>query len=401
MRIYLLLASAAMLSACGGGAGVQTVGGSATGTGAGTTTTTGTFVAPTEVKTYSGLGVAQHYEYYTRSDSSGQGGQLYAGDANTVRDSGISVTYNPRDAIFDLTIQRTKANVTVTGDRFQDPAHRTDFGGALQPQGGVPNLNLPSDKGIQYLQSGSSSGNLLATYAGASTYRVGDQGYSSTTQTFFYQKPGTTTKYVTYAGYVRNTLSVTQATDAGSSTPYLRNNYSLDRALFVYGESTNNSAVPTSGTGTYTGDMLATVVFNPLLDSAPNTPTYMQWISGTQTSTVDFGKKTVATTLSGTVSAPAFDAYTNGTVSLPAGSTFTAHANSTIDLVGKGGFTGSFADASFVRPGMSTFNVVIAGSSIDGGFYGPNGEEIGAGYRIVGGTPDQRIDILGILTGKK
>eukprot|EP01035_Chromulina_nebulosa_P008822 gene8822-11935_t len=146
MRNYLLLASAAMLSACGGGAGVETVGGITTGAGTGTTTTTGTFVAPTEVKTYSGLGVAQHYEYNTRSDGSSQSGQLYAGDANTVRDSGISVTYNPRDAIFELTIQRTKANVTVTGDRFQDPAHRTDFGGALQPQGGVPNLNLPSDK---------------------------------------------------------------------------------------------------------------------------------------------------------------------------------------------------------------------------------------------------------------
>jgi hypothetical protein len=399
MRNYLLLASASMLAACGGGAGVQTVGGTTVGTS--TPTPTGTFVNPTEVKTYTGLGVAQHYEYYTRSDGNGQGGQLYAGDANTVRDSGISVTYNPRDAIFDLTIQRTKAIVSVPGDRFQDPAHRTNFGGALQPQAGVPNLNLPADKGIQYLQSGSSTGGPLAGYVGGSSYIVGGQGYASTTQTFFYQKPGTTTKYVTYAGYVRNTLSVVQQTDPGSATPYLRNSYSLDRALFVYGETTSNSAVPTSGTGTYTGDMLATVVFNPLLDTAPNTPTYMQWISGTQSSTVDFGKKTVATTLTGTVTAPAFDAYTNGTVSLPAGSTFTAHANSTIDLVSKGGFTGSFADAGFVRPGMSDFNVVIAGSSIDGGFYGPNGEEIGAGYRIVGGTPDQRIDILGVLTGKK
>jgi len=406
MRNYLLLASVSMLAACSGNTGAQTVGSTAP-VGGSTPTPTGTFVNPVDAKTYTGLGVAQHYEYYTQSNTSGQGGQLYAGDANTVRDSGISVTYDPRDAIFDITISRTKASVSVAANRFQDPAHRTNFGGAIQPQASVPNLNFPADKGIQYLQTGSSSGNILTAGSNSSdpsvsgTYTVGDQAYTSTSQTFFYQKPGTTTKYVTYAGYVRNTLGVTQQTDPGSVTPYYRNTYSLDRAAFVYGETTSNSAVPTSGTGTYTGDMLATVVFNPLLDTAPNTPTYMQWLSGSQTSVVDFGAKTVKTTLTGTATAPAFDAYTNRVVSLPAGSTFTAHANSTIDLVSKGGFTGTFADASFVRPGMTDFPIVIAGSSIDGAFYGPNGEELGAGFRIVGGTPDQRIDILGVLTGKK
>jgi hypothetical protein len=353
------------------------------------------------VKTYSGLGVAQHYEYYTRSDSSGQGGQLYAGDANTVRDSGISVTYNPRDAIFDLTISRTKASVSVAADRFQDPAHRTNFGGAKEPQAGVPNLNLPADKGIQYLQSGTGTGPLIAL-GDNSHYDIGGNAYSSTTQTFFYQKPGTTTKYVTYAGYVRNTLSVTQQTDPGSTIPYYKNNYSFDRAAFVYGETTANSAVPTSGTGTYTGDMLATLVFNPSLDKVPNTPTYMQWMSGSQSSVVDFAAKTVKTTLTGTVLAPTFDAYTDPkTVTLPAGATFSAHANSTIDLAGKGGFTGTFSDATFTGTTLGTFPLVIAGSSLDGAFYGPNGEELGAGFRIVGGTPDQRIDILGVFTGKK
>lgn len=388
-----------MLAACGGGTGAQTV--SSTAVGGSSTTTQGTFVAPVDVKTYAGLGVAQHYEYYTRSDSSGQGGQLYAGDANTVRDSGISVTYNPRDAIFDLTISRTKASVSVAADRFQDPAHRTNFGGAIEPQAGVPNLNLPADKGIQYLQSGTGTGPLI-TLGDNSHYDVGGNAYSSTTQTFFYQKPGTTTKYVTYAGYVRNTLSVTQQTDPGSTTPYYKNGYSFDRAAFVYGETTANSAVPTSGTGTYTGDMLATLVFNPSLDKAPNTPTYMQWMSGSQSSVVDFGAKTVKTTLTGTVLAPTFDVYTDpSTVTLPAGATFSAHANSTIDLAGKGGFTGTFSDATFTGTTLGTFPLVIAGSSLDGAFYGPNGEELGAGFRIVGGTPDQRIDILGVFTGKK
>jgi hypothetical protein len=49
--------------------------------------------------------------------------------------------------------------------------------------------------------------------------------------------------------------------------------------------------------------------------------------------------------------------------------------------------------------------VDIAGSSLDGAFYGPGGSaeklEVGGGFRIVGGTPDQRIDIMGAFTGKK
>ncbi|MDB5711080.1 MAG: hypothetical protein JWL96_3150, partial [Sphingomonas bacterium] len=384
MRNYILLASVSMLAACGGGTGAQTV--SSTAVGGSTTTTQGTFVAPVDIKTYSGLGVAQHYEYYTQSNANGQGGQLYAGDANTVRDSGISVTYNPRDAIFDLTISRAKASVSVAADRFQDPAHRTDFANSVVPQAGVPDL---TSKGVQYLQSGSGTGPVLAAGTN-STFTVGGSAYSSTTQTFFYQKPGTTTKYVTYAGYVRNTLSVTQQTDPGTVTPYFKNSYSLDRAAFVYGETTANSAVPTTGTGTYTGDMLATLVFNPSIDTAPGTPTYMQWLSGSQSSIVDFGAKTVKTTITGTVLAPTLDAYTTPLNMLPTGSTLTAHANSTIDLAGKGGFTGTFADAKFARPGMTDFSLLIAGSSLDGAFYGPNGEELGAGFRIVGGTPDQR-----------
>ncbi|WP_173203779.1 transferrin-binding protein-like solute binding protein [Sphingopyxis sp. BSNA05] len=44
---------------------------------------------------------------------------------------------------------------------------------------------------------------------------------------------------------------------------------------------------------------------------------------------------------------------------------------------------------------------MIAGSSINGAFYGPDAEELGGGYRIVGGTPDERIDILGTFVGKQ
>ena len=83
------------------------------------------------------------------------------------------------------------------------------------------------------------------------------------------------------------------------------------------------------------------------------------------------------------------------------GSTFNAFATSAIDLVAKGGFVGAFTSVCFAATCTPGNSLLIAGSSLDGAFYGPNGEEIGAGFRIVGGTPDQRIDILGTFTGHK
>ncbi|MBR0551313.1 transferrin-binding protein-like solute binding protein [Stakelama marina] len=405
-RNLIVLGCATALAACGGGTGPQTVGGSAPPTAGGSGSgDTHSFVNPTEAKTYEAIGGVHHYEYYTDSNKTVQRGQLYAGDANTARDSGISVAYDPRDAIFELTISRPNAQVSTDG-RFQDPAHRTDFGGAKEPQAGVPNLD-PA-KNIQYLQFGSGSGSQLPTgspyyTAGAaqSDYVVGARDYTSDTYSFFYQKPGTTTQYVTYAGYVHNQVSASEIQDDPASPSYLREQYHLDRGAFVFGERTTNANVPKTGSGTFTGDMIATMVFNPDLDTNAGAPTYFQWIDGSQTTTVDFGALSVKSDFTGTVLAPSIDAYTSGASSMPAGSTFSASAQATIDLVNKGGFTGSFTSAKFERPGMSDFTVNIAGSSIDGAFFGPNGEEIGGGFRIVGGTPDERIDILGAFTGKK
>ena len=400
---WLALSSASLLAACGGDTGVQTVGNVAPPAG-GTPTPTHSFVAPTDPKTYEGLGAVEHYQYSTRSDSSGQSGQLYAGDANTVRDSGISISYNPRDAIFELTINRPLGDVSVSAFRFQDPAHRTNF-----PQGGTPALTL---SGIHYLQVGSGTGNTLdptspyyTARAAQSGYTVGDKGFSSTVSTLFYQQPGTTTSYVTYAGFVSNTISATEDQDSATSPLYLKENYSFDRAAFVFGERTPNSAVPSTGSATYTGDMLATMVYNPAHGINPNFPTYFQWIQGSQSTLINFGTMTFKTDLLGTVLAPTLDAYTNGSFAMAAGSTFSASASGTIDLVNKGGFTGGFTCATFNGSCGATpvtgNPLVIAGSSLDGAFFGPAAQEVGGGFRIVGGTPDQRIDILGAFTGKK
>lgn len=419
MRQWLMLSGAATLAACGGGTEPQSVGGTpppAAGSPSPTPTTAHSFVNPTEPKTYEGLGAVQHFEYSTDSRRSGaQQGQLYAGDANTARDSGISVTYNPRDAIFELTINRGNGIVNVSAFRFQDPAHRTDHGGTREPQAGVPDVDAVIGAGaasrqIQYLQTGSSSGNLLdptSPYAPGAysptgeTYQVGDNLYNYEGRTLFYQKPGTTTKYVTYAGYVANRITSTRVQPDPAQPAYLVQRYSFDRAAFAFGERTGNSAVPRSGTATFSGDMLATMVFNPEIDNNASFPTFLQWIVGNQTSSINFADLSVKTDFTGTVSAPTFDAYTSWASVMPAGSRFFASATSMIDLVNKGGFTGQFTSARFSRPGLGDFNIVIAGSSIDGAFYGPAAEEIGGGFRVVGGTPDERIDILGTFTGKK
>lgn len=441
MRHWLMLSGAATLAACGGGTAPQTVGGSAPPTsgpapvpGGGTHS----FVNPTEIKTYEGVGAVQHYQYSTDSrlydpntglrvidpsqvaDPStlkvnGQYNQLYAGDANTVRDSGISITYSPRDAIFELTISRADGNVNVSAFRFQDPAHRTDHGGAREPQAGVPDIDAARPAGtpsrqIQYLQTGSASGDTLTNQSPfiyraysptGESYQAGANLYSYEGRTFFYQKPGTTTKYVTYAGYVGNRITAAEVQPDPSQAAFLRQDYSFDRAAFAFGERSGNNAVPRSGTATFSGEMLATMVFNPELDNDNRFPSYLQWIVGNQTSTIDFAKLEVQSTFTGTATAPTFDAYSSWQSVLPAGSQFYAAASSLIDLVGKGGFTGQFTSARFTRPGMTDFTINIAGSSIDGAFFGPNAEEIGGGFRIVGGTPDERIDILGAYTGKK
>ena len=402
-RTFLALSGAVTLAACGGDTGPQTVGSVAPPSG--TPTPTHSFVNPTQVKTYDGLGGVQHYEYGTSSASSAQAGQLYAGDANTVRDSGISLTYNPRDAIFELTINRPLGIVDVPAFRFQDPAHRTDFENQIRPQAGVP--EFAAARNIQYLEAGGSTGSVLSSgpyYTAAaqqSDYVVGADGYSSTVQTLFYQKPGTTTKYVTYAGFVRNTISAAEEQPDPTVPAELRQNYKLDRAAFVFGERTGNAAVPKTGSGTFTGEMIASAVYNPDLDMNPLAPSYLQWMQGTHSTSIDFGSGSVSSVFDGTMFAPTIDAYTTGVGGLAAGTAFHAEASGQIDLVNTGGFTGQFSSACFSVTCTPANALLIAGSSFDGAFFGPNGEEIGGGFRIVGGTPDQRIDILGAYTGKR
>lgn len=420
MRLLILLASTTMLAACGG-AGPQSAGSSAPptgsgggGTGGGTDSgTTHTFVKPTEAKTYTAVGSSHSYQSTVQDPGSGgqqrslrqttQISQLYQGDATTVRNSNLTISYDPRDAIFNVSFSNGLAG-TSGASRFQDPLHRTNFGGAIEPQLGTPNLESGpwNIAGVQYLQSGSSSNVVQSRpVAGAPDefqFDLIDQEIAGSydTTTFFYQKPGTDTQFVTFAGYLRNKASVSYDGDTGLTTQV--NN--LERGAFAYGQITPNDSVPTSGTGTFDGTMLATMVFNDQPDFNGNTDTYMQWIAGNASTSVDFGANTFSLSLDGRVGAPMFDG-TSGRESVLEGAQFLANGGGNINLVTAGGFFGQFNEAWFVNPGGARLDLVIAGSSINGAFYGPQGQEIGGGYRIVGGTPDERIDILGTFVGKK
>jgi C-lobe and N-lobe beta barrels of Tf-binding protein B len=421
MRIAALLLGTSFLSACGG-AGPTTAGSIAPSTG--TTTTGHTFVNPTETKTYAGIGVTQSYAYNVEVDninntSSGQKGQTYQGNASTARDGAISITYNPRDAIFDISINDSKTG-TASTTRFQDPVHRTDFGGAREPEPGTPQL---AAGGIQYLTAGNGVPvgdpglNAVPGFT-AGALKPGETYGSLDRTTFFYQKPGTTTQYVTFGGFIRNainlvrvdTLEVLAVPGTPTSLPVAHkpatsittHTYNLSRGLFVYGENSANGNVPTTGTGTYSGAMVATMIFNDQIDTFANAPSYFQMIEGTASTKFNFAANTFTVDLSGKTFAPFLDGLNDpNAFSVKAGAAFTANGAGKIDLVKNGGFFGQFTKAWFVNPDLSRYDVNIGGSSVDGAFYGPKAEELGGSFRIVGGTPDERVDILGVFVGKK
>jgi hypothetical protein len=417
------------LAACGG-AGLETAGSVAVPGPANGPGEAHSFTAPTQTKTYKaiaaghslGYRITDNYEYdkktvlingtstVVRDDatrfltSEGRGSELYVSDIGTIRNSGVDVTYDPKNAIYTLKINQGGIDNSI---QFQDPAHHTAFDGVREPQPGVPNLEKPiagdanwRDKGVQYFEVSQST----------------DDKYD--VSTFFVELPGTSTKYVTYAGYVRNMVTkgveTTVTDDDSGATTRATSDHQLDRAAFAFGELTPTSAVPKSGSASYSGAMIASAILNPTLDNPNASASYYQWMSGTANLSVDFANNSVTANIAGTTMAPLFDRGpvlppTGGLQNLipaqaavPSGASFNATGTATVDLVGTGGFTGGFNQAGFTwNGGAERLDVDIIGSSLAGAFYGPKAEEVGGSFRIVGGIPDQRVDVLGSFTGKQ
>jgi hypothetical protein len=420
MRLLVLLASTSMLAACSGG-GAQSVtsapppvtGGGTTGGGTtgGTANTTHTFADPKAAKTYKGVGGQHVFEYLTDDRPLvGQQAQKYAGNTTTPRSSTITIAYDPADAVYSLTVTDGLTGA-ANNTRFQDPASRTDFGGTIEPQWGTPQL---MNSNVSYLQAGDGTPRSPYGFSGTGVVNPGDNdtppsgapGSSYQSSTLFLLKPGTETKYVTYAGYLRNSISWAEVALPEEARVMDQTIWHLERGAFAFGEATPNDAVPTTGSGSFTGSLLATMVFNPTLDGQDvsgqnDLPTYFQWIEGTANLAVNFAASSFNLSLNGTVLAPQIDQYSPIMESVvPEGSTFAATGKGDINMINFGGFKGFIESARFTNPGGSR-DVAIEGSTIDGTFYGPGAQEAGGGFRIVGGNPDERVDILGAFVGKR
>ncbi|KQT32836.1 hypothetical protein ASG29_14190 [Sphingomonas sp. Leaf412] len=352
----------------GTGSGGTGSGGSGTGVGAAPTPTptpSAGFLSVAEETTFTAVGAAHSFDY-----SSTNGvitSVLYQGNAGTVRSPSGSVAYSPRDGIFTLTLNDTKAGITRT-NRFQDPAHRSDF----NPES-TPSLEAPNLAGFNYLTSGN----------------------ATQTTTFFYQRPDSTI-HVTLGGF-----SYLAKDAAGVLTE-------RDHGVMVFGALTPQTQIPISGSGTYNGGFIASAVLNPTFDSTSPRTSYMQWITGDSRVLVDFGRSTVAVDLSGRLG-PTFSEGTriaDAALLYPSGTYFAASGSATIDLIRTGGFAGVF-DTAFLGTRAIDFAGISAGSStagassIDGAFFGPNAVNVGGSFRIVGGVPDQRVDIQGAFTGSR
>ena len=368
-KILATLPVFALLAACGGGgAGPQTVSGTGT-TGVGQTGSTSNQM-PEVLKvsgptTYKSIGGTQQMvETYVTNTNTGATSRndLYTAEQSTTNSGKVTVTYDPRAAIFSVKLDHEDIGID---SRFQDPAHRTAFGGASQPQTGVPNLSA-----FNYLQSGA----------------VTPEGGES--QTFFYQTPGSNTRYVSLAGFVRNKTVITSNGREDTRT----------RGTSVFGLQTPSGELPKTGTASYSGNMLATMVSNTELDTDAGMRTRFEWIHGTGSVNVDFGSGSVTTSLTGTVlgTADAFDGPPLDAMNAPhTGQAFSASGTASFDRTGQA-YAGTIGSAS-----LGGQSIMIGGSSVDGTFYGPGAAETGLSFRVVGGIPDQRVDITGSFTGAK
>lgn len=368
IRKFTAAASLLTLAACGGGGnGIETLSGVGLGSGldGSNSSTPPSLVAPTQAVTFSTYSATQSLTLNDEilvptvvpgdpnpplNGTSIGGSSLYVANQPLGLSPDVQVRYDPRDATFDLTINT--AGLSHDG-RYQDPAHRTNF-----PADWVPRIS-----GAEYYESGSGrveTGNLDQT--------------NYIRNTFFFETPGRRTRYVTYAGFYRRTYNAANTTDANNTLVNAITDENL-RSTFVYGYTTSRGDIPTSGSARYDGGFFAWVVGQP---NDVNANFTLSNITGTSAIDVNFATGSLTTRF-------ASDAAS------PVGFSASGTSNINRDL---GGFRGTI-DTATIR-GISA-NIIA--SSVEGNFFGPKAVEIGGALRVVGGTPDERVDIHGSFTG--
>lgn len=365
----VIIALSLPLAACGGAGGNINSAGSSASAGGVIMTPTPT-ATPTPSSTQSNLfdvstatkfdAIGAVHSLAVRAD----GSSLYQGNASTVDAPSGTISYDPRDGIFVMTIADSKANIS-RNITFQDPGHRTTADvNSVERQ-------VPLLPGFNYLH-------------------VLD---GTVPLTFFYQRPNGTGSFVSLAGFERS-----QTSEDGSAL--------AEQGVLVFGSRSTTTQTPTKGAAHFDGQFLATMIAQQ-----GNSARVQQWLDGISSLDVDFAKRTLSLSLSGKVG-PAFvqnQPVADSVLSVPSGSIFTA-VGSAAWTSASTAFTGKFASAAFSSNSTSTpidFTSVSAGtatagaSSIDGTFYGPDAKNVGGNFRIVGGIPNQRVDILGGFVGVK
>jgi hypothetical protein len=315
------------------------------------------------------------------------GAEIYEASQPITINDGFVITRDPRDATYIVVIKGQ--NSIAANTRYQDPAHRTNYAGAaslLSRRSIQPSIDydlstlLPNIANTEYYASGSASGETPVTVRKAIlfTERVGTAASS--------------TQYVSWAAYW-------QYDSSGANALRVQ---SLQRSSAVFGFNTLAQNVPTTGTGTYRGGFYA--------DAIDGSQFYT--LAGTSNFDVNFVSNRGTFGLNGTfVSA----GPNEPSVAARLGQTFVAGGDFTIvrpETTGGaasspiGVFSGKVTSLAL---GGVTFDYLpnetrvqsFQGNSVEGGFFGPRAEEIGATFRIVGGTPDQRLDITGAATARK
>jgi hypothetical protein len=366
----VIIAFSLPLAACGGAGGnISSIGSSASG-GSAIPLTPSPTATPTPSTTQSNLfdvSTATKFDAVGAVQSlavKADGSSLYQGNASTVQAPSGTISYDPRDGVFIMAIADSKANIS-RNITFQDPGHRTTAD-ANNVERQVPLL-----AGFNYLH-------------------VLD---GTVPLTFFYQRPNSSGSFVSLAGFERS-----QMNDDGSSL--------AEQGVLVFGTRSATTQTPTKGAAHFDGQFLATMIAQQ-----GGSARVQQWLNGVSAVDVDFAKRTLSLSLAGKVG-PAFvqnQPVADSALSVPSGSTFTATGSAGWTSASTA-FAGKFASAAFSNNGTATpidFTSVSAGtaaagaSSIDGTFYGPDAKNVGGNFRIVGGIPNQRVDILGGFVGVK
>jgi hypothetical protein len=419
MKTFFAALPLLALAACGGASGPESAGGIAPSTGGAPTPTpppgsggagggigggatptptppptTSQFLDVSTETSFNAIGSFQSLGITESGNPAVLGPLLYQGNASTVRAPSGTILYSPRDGIFTVTFNDGKAGVGTGALRFQDPAHRNTAAGWGIPDfiGFKDNFNIIYSRG--------------PTNRGPNPESPEDAGRVDEIS-FFYQRPGIQTNFVTLAGYVRNAYEPTK-NDPGLFKE--RTETVFERGATVFGAETVRSQIPVAGTASYTGGMLATMVVNTTANL--RSPNYFQWINGNSRIDLDFSKSTMSVLLTGDVGSANFaGAVLPAATAVPGGSTFRAQAAGVINLAATAGFTGEFSSAVFTRPDGTTFvpdftrvnpgSPIAGANSLDGTFFGPGAVNVGGNFRIIGGTPGERIDILGAFTGAK